>query len=431
MARPDIAEPTITCPNCKSEIKLTESLAAPILETARLEFQERLAAKDEEIQEREDALKSREQELTKVKEDLKEEMAEKLKEEREKIAVEEAKRARLLLKDDLDQQSKQIEDLESVLKQRDEKLAEAQKVQADLLKKQRELDDAKRELDLTVEKGIQEGLEESREKAKKEAEEALGLKVKEREKTISDLQKQIEEMKRKAEQGSQQMQGEVQELQLESLLSERFPQDTINPVPKGEFGGDVLQTVFGPLNQPCGIIIWESKRTKNWSDKWLQKVRDDQRAAKADIAVIVSQALPKDVHVFDLIDGVWVVQSSSAIPVAVCLRELLIDVATARQTSEGIQTKTEMVYQYLTGSRFRQRVEAIVEAFSTMQDDLAKEKKSIMRQWAKRESQIERVIGATAGMYGDLQGIAGASLQEIEGLAFTSDDNQAQLEDSS
>ena len=162
--------------------------------------------------------------------------------------------------------------------------------------------------------------------------------------------------------------------------------------------------------------MWEFKRTKNWSDAWLAKLRDDQRTAKAEIAVIVSQVLPKGVETFELVEGVWVTHPRAALPVAMILRQSLLELALARQVSEGQQTKTEMVYQYLTGPRFRQRVEAIVEAFSTMQEDLDKERKAIMKQWAKRAEQIERVMGATVGMYGDLQGIAGKSLQEIEGL---------------
>jgi hypothetical protein len=242
------------------------------------------------------------------------------------------------------------------------------------------------------------------------------LKVMEKEQTITAMQKQIEDLKRRAEQGSQQLQGEVQELELENLLRVKFPFDSIEPVPKGEFGGDVLHRVVGSGGQSGGTILWEFKRTKNWSDGWLVKLRDDQRTAKAEIAVIVSQTLPKGVETFEMVDGVWVTHPRAALPVAMILRQSLLELALARQSSEGQQTKTEMIYQYLTGPRFRQRVEAIVEAFSTMQEDLDKERRVIMKQWAKREEQIERVMGATVGMYGDLQGIAGKSLQEIEGL---------------
>jgi hypothetical protein len=240
----------------------------------------------------------------------------------------------------------------------------------------------------------------------------------EKDQTITAMQRQIEELKRRAEQGSQQLQGEVLELELEALLTAKFPRDTIRPVPKGEFGGDVLQRVVGPANQVCGTILWESKRTKNWSDGWLPKLREDQRAAKAEIAIIVSQALPKDVETFGLVDGVWVADPKVALAVAMSLRQTLIEVAGVRQASEGQQTKMEMVYSYLTGPRFRQRVQALVEAFSSMKEDLDREKKAITRQWAKREEQIDRVMQATVGMYGDLQGIAGRTLQEIEGLEF-------------
>ena len=413
-----MTEPTIICPNCKTEIKLTESLAAPLIETTRIEYEKRLSQKDADISKRETAMREKEEALSKAKEAIDEQIAEKVKLERAQIITEEAKKARLAVATDLEQKSTELEDLKNALNQQGEKLAEAQKAQVELIRKQRELDDAKREMELTIEKRIQEKLDTTREQARKEAEEQLKLKVMEKEQTISSMQKQIEELKRKAEQGSQQLQGEVQELELESLLKAKFPHDSIMPVPKGEHGGDVLQCVVGPMGLACGTIIWESKRTKNWSDGWLVKLREDQRMAKAEIAVIVSQTLPKEIETFDLVDGVWVTHPRAALPVALSLRQSLIEIAAARQASEGQQTKMELVYQYLTGPRFRQRVQAIVEAFSSMQEDLEKEKKVIMKQWAKRDEQIERVMQATVGMYGDLQGIAGKTLQEIEGLEF-------------
>jgi hypothetical protein len=413
-----MAEPTVVCPHCKTEIKLTESLAAPLLESVRRDYEQRLTQKDTDMAKREEALAERAQSLEKAKQTLDQQVAQKLQQERVRIAAEEAQNARLALGNDLDQKSKEISSLHEVLKQRDAKLAEAQKAQAELMRKERELDDAKRELDLTVEKRVQADLTSEREKAKKEAEEELKLKVMEKDQTITAMQKQIEDLKRRAEQGSQQLQGEVQEMELESLLTAKFPRDTIQPVPKGEFGGDVLQRVVGPLNQICGTILWESKRTKNWSDTWLAKLREDQRTAKAEIAVIISQALPKDVETFDLVDGVWVAHPRVLLPIAITLRNTLIEVASARQASEGQQTKMEMIYRYLTGPRFRQRVQAIVEAFSSMREDLDRERKAITKQWAKREEQIDHVMQATVGMYGDLQGIAGKTLQEIEGLEF-------------
>lgn len=413
-----MAEPTVVCPQCKTEIKLTESLAAPLLESIRRDYEQRLVQKDNDVAKREAALTERAQSLEKAKATIDQQVAQKLQLERSRISAEEAQKAKLAIGNDLNQKTKEIDNLQEILKQNNTKLAEAQKAQAELIRKQRELDDAKRELDLTIEKRVQADLSAERDKAKKEAQEELKLKVMEKDQTITAMQRQIEELKRRAEQGSQQLQGEVQELELEGLLTAKFPRDTIQPVPKGEFGGDVLHRVMGPLNQICGTILWESKRTKNWSDGWLPKLREDQRAAKAEIAVIISQVLPKEVETFGFIDGVWIADPKVALPVALSLRQTLIDVAAARQASEGQQTKMEMVYSYLTGPRFRQRVQAIVEAFSSMKEDLDREKKAITRQWAKREEQIDRVMQATVGMYGDLQGIAGKTLQEIEGLEF-------------
>jgi hypothetical protein len=413
-----MAEPTVVCPQCKTEIKLTESLAAPLLESIRRDYEQRLTQKDADMAKREKALHERETVLQKQKETMDEQVAQKMHQEQARIATEEAKKAKLAVGNELNQKVKEINDLQDILKQRDIKLADAQKAQADLIRKQRELDDAKRELELTVEKRVQTDLGAAREKAKKEAEDEMKLKVMEAEQTIASMQRQIEDLKRRAEQGSQQLQGEVQELEIESLLGARFPRDTIQPVPKGEFGGDILHRVMGPLGQQCGTILWESKRTKNWSDGWLPKLREDQRAAKAEIAVILSQVLPKDVETFGLVDQVWVAHPKVALPVAIALRQTLIEIAGARQASEGQQTKMEMVYQYLTGPRFRHRIQAIVEAFSSMREDLDRERKAITKQWSKREEQIDRVMQATVGMYGDLQGIAGKTLQEIEGLEF-------------
>ena len=413
-----MTEPTIICPNCKTEIKLTESLAAPLIESTRQEYEKRLAQQNADVASREKTLREREQAVSKARETIEEQVADKVRQERGRIAVDEAKKAKLALATDLEQKARENADLQEVIRQQNAKLTEAQKAQAELIRKQRELDDAKREMDLTIEKRVQAGLTATRDQARKEADEQIRLKLMEKDQQLTSMQKQIEDLKRRAEQGSQQLQGEVQELEWEALLRANFPRDLIEPVPKGEHGGDVLHRVMGPLGQPCGTILWELKRTKNWTDNWLAKLRDDQRAAKAEIAAIVSQVLPKGVETFDLVDGVWVAHPKAALPVAAILRQTLIEVASARQASEGQQTKMELVYQYLTGPRFRQRIQAIVEKFTDMHEDLDRERKTMTRLWAKREEQIHGVIGATAGMYGDLQGIAGKTLQEIEGLSL-------------
>lgn len=411
-----MSEPQIVCPQCSTSIKLTESLAAPLLVQARKQFEQQLAQKETDFAKREAALRTSQESITKARESIDAEVAQKLKTERAAIAEAEAKKARLALAGDLEQRDRQVAELQQNLTANNAKLAEAQQAQAGVLRKQRELDDARRELDLSVEKKVQQSLVAVRDKAKAEAEEGLKAKVSEKEAQIAAMHRQIEELRRKAEQGSQQLQGEAMELELESMLRGRFPRDLIEPVPKGEFGGDVLHRVLGTSGQHCGTLLWESKRTKAWSDGWLAKLRDDQRIAKAEMALIVSNVLPKGVEAFDLIDNVWVSEPRFAVPLAIALRQSLIDVAGSRLAQEGQQTKMEMVYQYLTGPRFRHRIDAIVEKFTDMQEDLDRERKTMMRMWAKREEQLIGVLDSTAGLYGDLQGIAGRAMPEIESL---------------
>ncbi len=410
------ANPSINCPDCGTEIKLNETLAGPLIEQTRREYEAKLTAKDSANEKRELEIAGAQAELAKQKEDLDDLIAAKLKVAKEQIAEKEAKRAKDLVAIDLDARQKEIADLKEIAKDREVRLQDAQKQQAELMKKQRELDNARRELEVTVEKRVDQSLSEIRTKAKKEAEESLSLKLTERDDKISAMQKRIEDLMRRAEQGSQQSQGEALELHLENILSEKFPIDKHEPVAKGEFGGDLLQRVVGTGGSECGTILWESKRTKNWSDGWLAKLRNDQRAAKADMAVIISTALPDGVSSFDLIDGVWVASPNYVIPLSIVLRQSLMEVFSSRAVTTGQETKMQLVYGYLTGQQFRHRVEAIVERFSDMSDDLNREKKAMTRLWAKREQQINAVIESTVGMYGDLQGIAGVAMQEIEGL---------------
>lgn len=412
-----MSDPTIVCPHCQGSIKLSESLAAPLLQRREAELELRLAKSTADLEKRHASLREQQQELQQQRAALDEQVIERLATERSRIAAEEQRKARLLLGDELSAKQRELSELGELLTTQQRRLAEAQQAQVDVVRKERELQQAQHELELTIEQRVSANVVVIQQKARQDAEQHLKLKISEREVIIQRMQRQIEEMQRKAEQASQQLQGEVQELDLAAELAARFPRDNILPVPKGEHGGDLLQSVNNAAG-PCGAILWESKRTKHWSDVWLAKLRDDQRAAKAEIAVIVSQALPKDVDTFALIENVYVVSPRCVVPVATTLRHALIELAMARQASAGQQTKVELVYQYLTGSRFRQRIQAIVEAFVAMQEDLDAEKRASQRQWAKRQTQIERVINSTAGLYGDLQGIAGKTLQEIEGLSL-------------
>jgi hypothetical protein len=336
--------------------------------------------------------------------------------ERSQLVAGEAKKARDAVAGDLQAKEAEAAGLRKTLVANNAKLAEAQQAQAEVMRKERALAEEKREMELTIEKRVQGSVDEIRAKAKQESDEAARLKVMEKDQTIESMTRTIEELKRKAEQGSQQSQGEVFELELEELLRCRFPADAIEPVAKGELGADVIQQVNGSVGQPAGMILWEVKRTKAWSDGWLAKLREDQRRCGADVALIISHALPKHIEHFDLIDGVWVAHPRCALPVAVALRQSLIELSSSKLVQQGQQTKMEQVYQYLTGNKFRQRVEAVVEKFNDMREDLDRERKFMGRQWAKRETQILAVVDSTVGMVGDLQAIAGKAMPEIPSL---------------
>jgi hypothetical protein len=412
-----MGDPTIMCPNCSVEIKLTESLSAPLIQATREQYEAKIAQKEADISKREAAVKAHFRTIEAAKRSIDEQIAERVHAERIGIAASESRKAKAAVGAELAEKSRELEELHALLAQRDRKLRDAQDAQTETLRKQRELDDAMRELDLTVERRVAEAADEIRRRTKSEVEEKARRRVDEKEQQISSMQRQIDELKRKAEQGSQQSQGEALELRLEATLRSQFPVDTFDPVANGECGADVLQHVVGFPGQVCGAILWEAKRTKNWIDGWLPKLRADQRSAGAEFAVLVSRVLPRGIDTFGNLEGVWITDIRFVVPLAFALRQTLVEVAAAKHTQEGQETKMELMYGYLTGPKFRHRIEALAEIFSEMQGDLQRERAALTRLWAKRESQILKGIGSTVGMYGDLQGIAGKALQEIEGLA--------------
>ena len=378
----------IQCPKCSNEIELTEQLAGPMLADLRASFNDELA--------------KREAQASKAIQ----------------VATAQAKEAgRVAAAAD------QVA-LQERVKEQEAKLREAQAAQATAMKREQELKDKEAELELTVQKMIAAERDALAEKLSKDAEEKAALKVAEQAQMIDGMKKQIEALKQKSEQGSMQTQGEAAEIVLEETLERAFPMDGFSPVAKGVSGADVRQDVM--LNgSVTGRILWESKRTKNWTAGWLAKLRDDQRASGCEIAVITSVALPEGVDSFGIVDGIWVCAPRYAVPLAMSLRQGLIDVAGAKGRAMGQESKMEMIYDYLTGTQFKQRVDAIVERFEDMQDNLRKERFFMEKQWAARAKQIDSVIASTIGMHGDLQGIAGRSMPEIEsldGLALGYDD---------
>ena len=393
----------VTCPKCGEVFALdVAALAGPLLEATKKQAAEDLAAANRRA---DDAVtKARIEAAASGKIAAKAEAAEDIRAAQQK--AEEAVNAQVGLR--------------AQLSAADMKIATAQKAQAEALRKERELADRERELELTVEKQVSAGIESVRTAARRDAEDANRLKLLEKDTTLQSLQTKINELQQKIEQGSQQLQGEVQELDLEQQLRGKFPYDTINEVAKGVNGADITQGVSAPSGAACGMVLWESKRTKHWSDGWLSKLRDDGRKAHADALVIVSAALPEELGTsqFGCIDSVWVCSPVAAISVAFALRATLLAVHNTRQVQAGMATKAEEVYGYVTGPQFKSRIEALVEAFTTMQEDLTAEQKAMQRQWAKRTAQIERVLTSTSGVFGDLQGIAGKALPEPAGLAL-------------
>ncbi|MBX9654893.1 DUF2130 domain-containing protein [bacterium] len=404
----------ITCPNCQREIDLTEVID-PLLTCMRTHYEEKLSQRDLEVAHREKQLIKEQEAFRNFKRSIDQEVARRIDDQRAIIAAQESERARRLLGNDLMTQARELQLLQELLADRETRLADAQQTQADFLRQQRELEVAKRELELTIEKEVQQSLLSVRDDARREADEAYRLRVAEKEQQITGMRQQIDELKQKAEQGSEQRHGEVLELELETLLRSSFPNDAFDSVPTGIHGADLVHSVMSSSGY-CGTIIWEAKRTKRWSDAWLTKLRDDQRAAQADMAIIVSQTLPRDVDTFRLIDGIWVTSYRCVIPLAMTLRHSIIELARTRQAQEGLRSKMEQVYRYLTGPQFRSHVLAISEKFAAMREDLDLERRTMMRLWAKRERQILSVLAATSGIEGDLEGIAGQSLEEIEGI---------------
>ena len=317
-----------------------------------------------------------------------------------------------------DQVAPELKLLTEQLAEARRKATEAQQAELALRKKSEAVEERARGLDLEVARRLDAEKQRLEESLRRAAGEEQALKLREKDKQIDDLKRLVEEMKRKSEQGSQERQGEVLELDIEERLIALFPRDVIRPVSKGMRGADLVQEVCDSLGQACGAVVWETKNTRNWSPAWIDKLKEDQRAVGASLAVLVSVALPAEVREFGRVNGVWVASLNAWPALALALREQLIAVAFARATSEGRQEKMALLYDYLSGEGFRQRVEAIVEAFTAMQTQLHGERRAMERLWREREKQIERVITHTAGMYGEVRGLVGASLPEIPALTL-------------
>lgn len=333
---------------------------------------------------------------------------------REDVEKEITKKVEQKLKDE---SSQEVKLLEEELKQKTTKLNQAREEELKLRQDKLKLEDEKKSFELDKQRQLDEERNKIRQQTLLEASDAHRLKDMEKEKMIGDLKKALEDAQLKANQGSQQLQGEVQELDLEDFLVKTFPFDEINPVGKGVRGADVSQVVKTSLGTVCGIILWESKRTKAWVDDWTTKLKDDLRASKANIPIIVTTVLPKTITTgFGFYEGVWVTEPNYTQPLAEILRKNLIDVAREKHNGKDRGTKADMIYTYLTSDAFVQQIQNIIEVHQNMQTQIQKERAAFEKLWKEREAQAERILLSTAGIYGSIQGVAGQSLPAVKGL---------------
>ena len=417
-----MAESKIVCPKCSHTFALTETVEKSVRAELSAEFDERAEALKIDFDKRQSALQKALNE--KAEELAAESKRETAKLTAEKLGIEKEITKRLeAAKKSLEtaarsEASAELESVQQELNNTAQKLKDAQAKELELRGQRRALEEARAEFELASARK----LDEERDKIRSEVEGRIGeahqLKSLEWTKKQADMEKLIDELRRKSEQGSQQAQGEVLELSIQETLRSTFTHDSIEPVAKGVTGGDVLQRVMTKTGQSAGAILYEIKRTKNWSDAWVQKLKDNQRSAKAELAVIITTAVPEGITRIGIVEGVWVVDVQSFPGLTLALRSSLIELHHARGAAVGKNEKMETLYSYLSGPEFRGRVEGIMEAFSTMRDDLDAEKRAIEKSWAKREKSLARVLSNTAGMHGDLAGIIGASLQEVPALTL-------------
>ncbi len=371
----------IVCPKCKEDIRLDDVLTEEI----KKPFIDELSKKDKEIE--------------RINNSIGKQVDEKLKSERSEME------RGIILK----LEGKYKEKIQS----KDEEINKLQDKELELREEKEQLEKDKRSLKLTVQREVDKKSEEIRKQAVDEYRDEHHWKDAEKDKKISDMATTIDDLKRKVTQGSQQAQGEVMELEIADLLKSKFPLDEIIEIAKGVNGADILQKVHNKNGQLCGSILWESKNTKAWSNSWIQKLKDDQRDKKAEIGVLVSDILPEDIKSFKFENGICITRFNLLISLAILFRANLIQLAITKLSSVNKNEKMEILFHYLTGSQFRQRVEGIIETFKTMGEELEEEKRASTRRWAKREKSIERIMLNTSGMYGDLQGLIGNSMQTI------------------
>ncbi|QYK53087.1 MAG: DUF2130 domain-containing protein [Fimbriimonadaceae bacterium] len=407
---------SVICPACDHEFEVAESILSKFEQDVKARFDKwqsdflaEQTSRESSLNAREEALKlSWENQAKEVEQRVSQEISERLKIEYPDLI----RKAKAEAKQDTD---KEVLALQVELDSKGEELSKLKSEQAELLKEKRELKSERDQFELDKQKAITEAIEKESEQLRtsvsKEYDDLFQIQNVELERARKTIEELNQKLKAKP---SQELQGEALELDLETKLGNEFPIDEFNPVKKGQRGADILQVVNNRLSQPCGSILWESKRAQNWGGDWIQKLKQDQREARATVAIIVSQVTPVGIEVFDILEGVWIVKPEFAVVLAVAIREGIIQTSDAQKAAEGIETKAALVYRYLMSDEFKSRFGAIVETFVLMQKQLTREKNAAAKAFNQREKQHETVLKSCFGVIGDLQGIAGQDLKSLE-----------------
>lgn len=415
---------SIDCPKCGAKINVSDILYHKVENQLKKDFDKQSAEKEKDYQKKLDDLKAKEGQLEKDMETVQLQIDSAVK---TKVQSEKAKLEKSIGEKLKEETSEQIQSLTKELKEKSDQVKELNKTKAEIERLKREKEEIGDKIIFEKEQEFSEKLREEKLKIKKQSDEASALKIKELEKQLEDQKTLAEEMKRKAEQGSMQLQGEIQELAIEEILTSLFKYDTISEVPKGVKGADVIQKVINKSGMECGTILYESKRTKSFSQEWVKKLKSDAVSTKADICIIISEALPEGIDKIGQIDGVWICSYNDYKGLVLVLRESLIKIneAYSSQTNKG--EKMQMLYDYLTSNEFKMQVSAIIEGFTDLHNSYIQEKRAMERIWKQREKQLEKVLLNTNHFIGSIQGIAGSSIPELKQIGAS--DNILEIEE--
>jgi hypothetical protein len=399
----------ITCPKCGHQFDIEQVLSQDLEKKYKAQLEEHTLKVRNEYLSKETELQKKEEDFNLKREEANRIFKEKL--EQEKIKIREAEKLQAISENEI-----MITGLKKQLEAMANEKANFQKAMLENEKLKTELAESKDKIAFELQKEFNQKRQEVLEEAKKQAAETFELKLKDQEHQNKKLVDQIEELQKKANQGSMQAQGEVLELHLEDILKDMFRLDTISEVPKGFNGADIIQTVVDRIGNPCGTIIYESKRTKHFSNDWIEKLKADRLKAKADIAVLVTETMPKDMEHLGIRDSIYICSLSEFKGLAIVLRESILQVSVAMKSQVNKGDKMEMLYDYLTSAEFRQRIEVLKDTFLALKSSLDKEKLQMTKIWAEREKQLEKVLVNTVGFYGSIQGIAGSAVPDINML---------------